>query len=110
MSKKRSKWGIKTKIPLKIRSEWEKTPKVSALGFEPRTNGLKGQNRVCASYDQEPTNSALSIGRRIKKVSWMLILKVESTRMCPVDYEDSSWISLFPSIGLPILPNPLEFF
>jgi hypothetical protein len=27
---------------------------VSALGFEPRTNGLKGQNPVCASYDQEP--------------------------------------------------------
>jgi hypothetical protein len=28
---------------------------VSALGFEPRTNGLKGQNPDCASYDQEPT-------------------------------------------------------
>jgi hypothetical protein len=36
--------------------------------------GLKGQNRVCASYDQEPTISPRSIGRRLKKVSWMLIL------------------------------------
>jgi hypothetical protein len=74
--------------------------KVSALGFEPRTNGLKGQNQLCASYDQEPTNSALSIGRRIKKVSWMLILKFESTIMCPVDFSDSSFI----------LHNPLDLF
>ena len=55
---------------------------MSATGFEPVTNGLKGQNPVCASYDQEPANFALSIGHRRKKVPWMLILKVESTRMC----------------------------
>jgi hypothetical protein len=63
---------------------------VSATGFEPVTNGLKGQNRRCASYDQEPAILPLSIGRRIKKVSWMLILKVLSTKLCPVDFSTTA--------------------
>jgi hypothetical protein len=58
---------------------------MSALGFEPRTNGLKGQNRVCASYDQEPAILPLSFGRRIKKVSWML-LRCLSTVKHPMDF------------------------
>ena len=42
ISKIRPKWGINCKIPLENGSEWGKRSKVSALGFEPRTNGLKG--------------------------------------------------------------------
>jgi hypothetical protein len=56
---------------------------VSATGFEPVTNGLKGQSPVCAAPIQCPACIIQSFGRLAKLVHWMrLFLLKWSQHLC----------------------------
>ena len=66
---------------------------MSATGLEPVANGLKGQSLYCAAPIQEPTRFIQSIRRWIKKVSWILILRlVNSCASKGLVYQRMSWL------------------